>query len=136
MPIKIINRNKSEESSFAEVGRAKFLKYFLFFIFTIFFLRIFELQLLSGGEYKAYSEAQAIKKLRVIPPRGQIYDTNGKLLVHNQASFNLNITPASFDSTSLKILKSLIEVDSNIIKKVFSVKNKFERFAPIYYREI
>lgn len=130
--IKVIKkRNKNDESAFAEVGRARFLRIFILIIFIIFFVRIFELQLVIGDKYKAYSEAQAIKKIRVIPPRGQIFDANGKLLVHNQASYNLNITPASFDSVSYRILSLLIPVDTIIVNKAFSVKNKFERFAPI-----
>ncbi|OGU61231.1 MAG: penicillin-binding protein 2 [Ignavibacteria bacterium GWF2_33_9] len=131
MAIKIIQRRKDEESAFAQVGRAKFLKSLIFIIFFLFFFRIVQLQILAGSEYLAYSEAQAIKKLRVIPPRGQIFDANGILLVHNQASYNLNITPASFDSTSFKILSNLIKVDTTIIDQVFAVKNKFEKYAPI-----
>lgn len=124
-------KRKEEESSFAEIGRAKFLRVFLLIVFILFFGRIFELQLIIGDKYKAFSEAQAIKKMRVIPPRGQIYDSKGKLLVHNQASYNLSIIPASFDTVSFKILASLIPVDTSLINKAFSIKNKFERYAPI-----
>ncbi len=114
----------------APIERVRLLRLILFIIFTIFFVRLFQLQVLSGDKFKIYSEAQAIKKLRLMPPRGQIYDRNNKLLVHNQASYNLNIIPASFDSTSQKILSNLIEIDPLLLQKAKFLKKKFERYTP------
>ncbi|MGB9702038.1 MAG: penicillin-binding protein 2 [Candidatus Kapaibacteriota bacterium] len=132
--LKFINKSTknstNEEIEFGSSNRSRFIEILLLIIFLLFFLRLFQLQILSGEKYKVFSEAQAIKKMRIIPPRGQIFDLNGKLLVHNQASFNLTITPASFDSTSYKILKSLIEIDTNIVLKAFDLKKKFERYSP------
>lgn len=114
----------------APVERARVMKFIVFGILLIFSARLFQLQVLSGEKFKVYSEAQAIKKIRTIPPRGHIYDLNNKLLVHNQASFNLNIIPASFDSASLKLLQKLTEIDTSLLNQAMSLKKKFEKYTP------
>lgn len=114
----------------APIERAKVMKIIVFVILLIFAGRLFELQLLSGEKFKVYSEAQAIKKIRTIPPRGHVYDLNNRLLVHNQASFNLNIIPATFDSTSLKLLERLTEIDTSLMYQAMRLKNKFEKYTP------
>ncbi len=127
---KIIN-DSSTELNFGDPSRVKFFNFLLVFIFLLFLGRLIQLQLISSEKYKIFSEAQAIKKIRLIPPRGQIYDLHGKLLVHNQASYNLTITPASFDSISFKILTSIVSnLDTNLILKAFELKKKFEKYTP------
>lgn len=111
--------------------KGNFVKIVLILIFSLFFIRILQLQLLSGNKYKSYSEAQAIKKIKVTPPRGQIYDVNGKLLVHNQASYNLVAVPASYDSTTHIILNNLISIDTTVLQKLYSFKNSFEKYTPM-----
>lgn len=110
--------------------RATIVKFILIIILLVFTGRLFQLQVLSSEKFKVYSQAQAIKKIRIIPPRGQIFDLNNKLLVHNQASFNLNIIPASFDSSSLKLLQKLLEIDTSLLNQALKLKNKFEKYTP------
>lgn len=114
----------------APIDRAKIMKVVIIVITLVFAGRLFQLQVLSGEKFKVYSEAQAIKKIRTIPPRGHIYDLNNKLLVHNQASYNLNIIPASFDSVSLNLLRNLIEIDTSLLNQAMNLKNKFEKYTP------
>ena len=121
----------SENAEFGGFGRGYLTRIILIVVFSIFFLRILQLQLFSSQKYKTYSEAQAIKKIKVVPPRGQIYDVNGKLLVHNQASFNLLTIPASFDSSTFVILSQLVNIDSNVIKNLYAVQKTFEKYTPM-----
>lgn len=114
----------------APTERAKVMKIVILGVLLLFSGRLFQLQVLSVEKFKLYSEAQAIKKIRTIPPRGQIYDLNNKLLVHNQASFNLNIIPASFDSASLKLLERLTEIDTSLLNQAMRLKKKFEKYTP------
>ncbi len=114
----------------APIERAKVMKLIVIGVLLVFAGRLFQLQVLSGEKFKVYSEAQAIKKIRTIPPRGHIYDLNNKLLVHNQASFNLNIIPATFDSASLKLLERLTEIDTSLLNQAMRLKKKFEQYTP------
>ena len=69
----------------------------------IFILRLFYLQVYDVSSI-ALSENNAIKIEYDYPQRGHIYDRNNKLLVSNQPSFDLMVTPKDvkpFDTLSL-----------------------------------
>ena len=55
-------------------------------------IRIFYLQIVDDS-FKLKSENNAIKKVYDYPERGYIYDRNGKLLVANQASYDIMVIP-------------------------------------------
>jgi penicillin-binding protein 2 len=59
--------------------------------FVILFLRLFYLQVIDGEELRRLSENNCIRLQSIDPPRGLIFDRNGKLLVDNRASFDLSI---------------------------------------------
>lgn len=130
MKISRFNITLLDNSELGGLVKGNLAKIILIFIFAIFLVRVLQLQLFSGQKYKSYSEAQAIKKIKVVPPRGQIYDVNGKLLVHNQASFNLVAIPVSFDSSTNYFLNHLIEIDPKSIAKIFSLKKTFDQYTP------
>ncbi|RED25340.1 penicillin-binding protein 2 [Flavobacterium cutihirudinis] len=55
-------------------------------------IRVFYLQIIDDS-FKLKSENNAIKKQYDYPERGYIYDRNGKLLVANQASYDIMVIP-------------------------------------------
>lgn len=55
-------------------------------------IRIFYLQIIDDS-FKLKSENNAIKKVYDYPERGYIYDRHGKLLVANQASYDIMVIP-------------------------------------------
>ena len=59
--------------------------------FFILFFRLFHLQVIQGEELRRLSENNCIRLQSVDPSRGLIFDRNGKTLVDNRPSFNLNI---------------------------------------------
>jgi len=124
------DNNLLDNSELGGYTKGNLVKILLIFIFSVYFIRVFQLQLFSGQKYRTYSVAQAIKKVKITPPRGQIYDVNGKMLVHNQALYNLVVIPASFDSTTYIMLNNLIALEPSTIQKIFSLKNSFDKYTP------
>ena len=59
--------------------------------FAILVVRLFYLQIIEGHEYRRLSENNSIRLQSVDAPRGLILDRNGRLLVDNRPSFDLNI---------------------------------------------
>jgi penicillin-binding protein 2 len=57
-------------------------------------LRLFSLQVTSGGQFDALSEANRTVEEAIPSSRGLIYDRNGRLLVSNVASYSVRIRPA------------------------------------------
>ena len=60
--------------------------------FAVLLLRLIYLQVIRGEEYRLLSLNNRIRLQTLDPPRGLIYDRNGKVLVENRPSFDVNIT--------------------------------------------
>lgn len=60
-------------------------------LFGILFFRIWNLQVLDGGEYLAEAKNNRTREFKVIAPRGEILDRNGEVLVDNRTSLALQL---------------------------------------------
>jgi penicillin-binding protein 2 len=61
--------------------------------FSIIFLRLWYLQVLSGDKYLAEAQNNQVREIRVQAPRGEIVDREGKVLVDNRTALALQIEP-------------------------------------------
>jgi penicillin-binding protein 2 len=57
-------------------------------------LRRWSLQVLDGERYRALARDHGILEVRVHPPRGEILDRNGKVLVGNRTVMSLQLRPS------------------------------------------
>ncbi|MBX3043469.1 MAG: penicillin-binding protein 2 [Candidatus Kapabacteria bacterium] len=125
-----------DSPEFASGGRYKFSKYLVFAIILIFSARLAQLQIIEGDKYKSVSEAQAIKRVRIEPFRGNLYDRNNDLVVHNEASFSVTLTPANFNPAVMPLLSSILEMDSTEIQAEVKKYQTYSKFNPIkIYRD-
>jgi penicillin-binding protein 2 len=68
-------------------------------IWLILIGRLFYLQIIATENFSARAEDNATHTIDQIPARGLIYDRYGKLIVENQPTFSVQITPAEFDTS-------------------------------------
>jgi penicillin-binding protein 2 len=61
-------------------------------------LRLWSLQILDGQHYRALAKDHGILDVRVHPPRGEILDRNGKVLVENRTVMTLQLRPSDLPS--------------------------------------
>ncbi|MDR1099778.1 MAG: penicillin-binding protein 2 [Treponema sp.] len=122
-PLKIVPEDEGPEK------RIKFLKVLFVFIFVIYGLRLFSMQILSGELYR--SRAQDIaRRTTVIPAqRGEIYDRNfNQPLALNTDSFAVSLTPAEVPRGEMA---ALLERLSQILG--LSGEQLEEKIPPQYY---
>src|SRR3954447_22159320 len=62
-------------------------------------LRLWSLQVLDGEHYRALAQDHGILDVRVHPPRGEIMDRNGKVLVDNRTVMSLELRPSDLPSS-------------------------------------
>jgi penicillin-binding protein 2 len=62
-------------------------------LFAVLFFRLWTLQLVNGEEYLAEANNNRTREYRVPPPRGEILDREGEVLVDNRTSLALQINP-------------------------------------------
>jgi penicillin-binding protein 2 len=62
-------------------------------IFSVIFLRLWYLQVLSGDSYLSLANDNRVREIRVQAPRGDILDRDGKVLVANRTDMALQVQP-------------------------------------------
>lgn len=89
--------------------------------------RLFYLQILDDSYIKK-SENNAIKIKYEYPERGYIYDRNGKLMVANQPSYDIMVTPKEMKDIDTLELCRLLGVD----RKYFNERvEKAKKYSPL-----
>jgi len=88
---------------------------FVLLIFAIFFGRLIQLQVIEHEIYNPLSERNSIRQEVINPARGLIYDRNGQLLVGNEPSFTITITPLNFNPENIPLLSEITGLDELII---------------------
>ena len=73
-------------------NRSGIVKIIFLAVGVVFVLRLAVLQIFDGG-YKEKAERQALRNVTQYPARGLMYDRNGKLLVYNEAVYDLMVIP-------------------------------------------
>jgi len=71
--------------------RAKkfFFNFCLLVVFLVLGLRLFQLQILQGNKYQKLAQENRIRKIKILGPRGIIFDRHGEILAKNTAVFKL-----------------------------------------------
>ena len=96
--------------------------------------RLFYLQILDDSYIKK-SDNNAIKVKYEYPERGYIYDRDGKLLVANQPSYDIMVTPNEMkDTDTLEICSLLSITKEEFIRKVEKAKLYSPRLPSIFFR--
>src|SRR3954454_22456976 len=57
-------------------------------------LRLWSLQVLDGAHYRALASNHGVLDVRVHPPRGEILDRNGRVMVDNRTVMTLELRPS------------------------------------------
>lgn len=102
----------------------------------LFAVRLFILQVISN-EYKLSAENNVLRYITEYPARGLIYDRNNKLLVFNEAAYDLMVVPGrlrQFDSTELC---QLLHIDhTTLTEKLARAKNYSYRKPSIFLEQL
>lgn len=126
-----------DNANFGSLSRVRGVRYLTFLLGVIFIFRLMQLQLLKGTEYSTESQAQAIKKIKITPFRGNMFDRFDSLIVHNEPSFSLTITPSEFKNESLPLLSVILGVDTTEIQQAIKKNKQFSPYVPIkIYRDL
>jgi penicillin-binding protein 2 len=85
---------------------------------SLLILRIFYLQVIDDS-FKLKSDNNAIKIKYDYPERGYIYDRNGKLMVSNQASYDIMVIPREISKLDTIEFCQLLKITKeDFIKKI------------------
>ena len=99
-------------------SRCNIFQIFVVVIFALLGSRLFYLQIIKGEKYKNLSEKNRVKLKRIEAPRGKIFDSNGELLVTNEAGYRLvYLKERNFDDEIVGKIADLTGFESEYIEK-------------------
>lgn len=105
---------------------------FVFVVLSLLIVRLYYLQGIYGTYFRDLSENNRIRTVRTAPPRGTIYDREGRLLVGNRPAFNISIITEDVPNLE-KTLLDIAEISGRNLeqlKKQFAVQRGRHRFEP------
>ena len=116
--------------------RKNLLFYFTLGVSAIFIFQLIRLQLFNS-EYSERSLSNATLERTVYPPRGLIYDRNGKLWVSNKPVYDLMVVPENlkvFDT--LELTQDLKISKKELIEKIRNAKQFSKKLPSVIERQL
>jgi penicillin-binding protein 2 len=102
-------------------------------IFSVLFLRLWYVQVLSGDKYRNEANDNRIREIRVQAPRGEILDRNGKVLVANRTELAVQVSPENLPPPGperSRELRQLAEVTDMKPRRIRKALRDGDRAAP------
>ncbi len=116
----------------------KSLLYFLIIIVgTIFLVRLFYIQVFASQYRQSPLNNSAVTEKYVYPNRGYIYDRNGKLIVTNQASYDVMIIPKDVEPLDTLEFCGLLNISKQeFLKQYHKTKNYSPRIPSVFLAQV
>ena len=113
----------------------QFVIYLIFLsIGIIFVLRLFFIQIIED-RYKISADNNVLRYDTDYPLRGLIYDRNGELLVYNEASYDLMITPRLVKKLDTLEFCQLIGIEKDLFKTKFKIAKNYSPYKPSIFEK-
>ncbi|MBI5647916.1 MAG: penicillin-binding protein 2 [Ignavibacteriae bacterium] len=96
--------------------------------FALLGYRLYHLQFVEYDAFREHAARNSLRRIAREPMRGLIYDREMKVVVDNNPSYTLTVTPFEFSWSSLPLLSRLFALDSNLVRYRISksTRNAFE----------
>jgi penicillin-binding protein 2 len=116
----------------------KSLLYFLIIIVgAIFLIRLFYIQVFADKYRQSPLNNSAVTEKHVYPNRGYIYDRNGKLIVTNQASYDIMIIPKDVKPLDTLEFCELLKISKQeFLKQYHKTKNYSPRIPSVFLAQV
>ena len=120
-----------DNSDIGSPHRKDVLRAVIVILFSILFLRLYQLQLLYHEEFGKKSDENSVRTVLDEPVRGYMYDRNGKLLVDVGPAYSITVLPASFDTANSTFLSSLLDMEKPALMERIARGKAYSRFLPV-----
>ena len=102
-------------------------------ISLIFILRLFNLQIVNGEDYREKAQTRMLRTEEIEAPRGEITDRNGVVLATSKLSYNLamykvNIDPSKQNKVIATVI-TILEKNSDDIYSTFPINDTLDGFS-------
>lgn len=118
----------------SEAQKITLVSYLILLGFLVLLLRLWQLQLLQGDEFRKTSESNRLRVIKVPAPRGIIFDRNNLALVKNTPYFCASVIPEEFDKISIPSLATVLHMPEDELRVKLTRKAQ-SPFTPVRLKE-
>lgn len=101
---------------------------------TIYILRLLYIQIIDDT-YKELANKNALRYVTQYPSRGLVYDRSGKLLVYNEAVYDLMVIPRQVKNLDTDYFCSLLKITKDDFRKKMEKAKKYSMYAPSFFEK-
>jgi len=114
-------------------GRLGILGVLIAVAFTVFSVRLFQLQILEGADLRDRSLRNSVRTLVLEAPRGQIVDREGRVLAANRPAYRVQVIPNELQAPerTFDALGQLLERDPIQLAALVGDPTDRRRFQPV-----
>ncbi len=115
-------------------GPLRFLALTLCVTFGVFFLRLFQLQVLEGEALRVRSERNFVRSMRVDAPRGDILERDGEVLATTRPAFGVAVIPSELrePERTWTVLGTLLADDPEKLAERVGAPRGRSRYQPVH----
>lgn len=118
------------------VNRKYIIMAIIILVSLVLLTRLFFIQVIDKS-YRFSAENNVLRAVTQYPARGLIYDRNGKLMVYNQAAYDLMVIPAQTTSLDTASFCELLDITLEYFRERIKSARQYSRRAPsIFLRQI
>jgi penicillin-binding protein 2 len=117
-----------------ESEKISVISYFVIAAFLLLIMRLWQLQILQGSEYRKLSEANRLRIVNIPAPRGIIFDRNQTPLVKNSAYYFASVIPGEFDRMKIDLLAGILKLPPEEIHARLDVSGA-RPFVPVRLKQ-
>jgi len=110
-------------------NRRLFFYAVILIICIVLLIRLFSLQVVDTS-YRVSADNNVLRYVTQYPARGLIFDRNGKLLVYNQAAYDLMVIPGQTSSVDTTELCNILEITKESFNARMEEARAYSRYAP------
>ena len=110
-------------------NRSNIIKFIFIIVGVVFVVRLFFLQVLDN-KYRYLAERNAFRYITQYPARGLIYDRNGKLLVFNEAVYDLMVIPRQIKNLDTMALCNLVGITKTEFNEKIAKARAYSPYVP------
>jgi len=96
---------------------------------VILLIKLFIIQIIDDS-YKQSSESNTLRSVTLYPSRGKIFDRNGKLLVYNDAVYDLMIIPKQAKNIDTASFCKLLNINNKTYNNYLKKAQKYSMITP------
>lgn len=126
---------KSTPRDFVRPNRFVAMGMAIVLVFTGLTVRLWDLQLVNGGQYRELAEQNRLLRLPVEAERGSIVDRNGRLLARNLPGFAVTVIPVDLPRTKqaqlAQTLGVLVGREASDVSKAIDVQRARNPYEPV-----